>query len=981
MTNADDSPPSDSSEGDGQGERSGNQADGTGGDAEQESPADSGGSGSLHLGSEADTDQSGSGFSLPKPSETEKAVSENPDLDDSPDDTAPDSGSLPEEVEPEEIEIGEEDLIEEQQIEADDILDAREIEEEDLVEENPIEDSDSWDASDIHEVDDDLIVEEEPESDEGFEVPPTEISSEHLVISEPAEEASPGESGEMSGLGAMASEMEEAEKAGELHDEGELDFEEDETIDDEFDVYEETVISDDVAPFGESPGAAGRPSADSSQSAEFEQVDGSQSAEFEQVDGSQSAEFEQVDSSQSAEFAQVDSSQSAEFAQVDSSQSAEFEQVESGPRSRSVSQNPPTPEQAGQSTTGSRPTRDPTAEAIQEDLDLDDEFTGQETELYESPFENDPIYPRLTVLEGPSTGQEYLLNKLRNSIGRSTKNSVVVPDETMSRQHMEVIQQPDDTYSIKDLQSVNGTYLNGTKIREADLFHGDRIEVGETVLQFVIPGESPRSEHRNRRLVPAPDAADDSAEQTTSSSQPVRPKTVGEQSPDKFGIWLNRIIFAAVILIVPLAATFVYLTLRGPSEVDEAKVAETRKARQAFLAGVEAVKEREWSHARTKFETARELDPELPGVNAQLKRLDVESTAEKSLEKARAALEENKSQHAIDLAEAIPRDSVYYEDAREIIRRQRRKSRLAALYDKANGQFGDGKNQKALSTIQRILNTVPNHEKALTLRRRILAETDADLEEAKETAKREEKKVAQKRKVARKNPRRAADNEPSDDDSSWLIDDSAEGSSGSSSTSSSSSSGSGRVVNFTKGFALYKQKNFDGAIAHFRSAASDSSGSVSRRAEKAAKNIGSFRKAYRAANGALKSGSWETAVDRLRDALRADKDVANASFFQGEINQKLARAIAKMGEQDFGSGNYSAAYKHYQQARQYGKSRPPVRDLRRKLEKKATSMYIKAAAKRKTDPGKTASLCRTIMSMVPPGSKNHKKARKLLDEI
>src|SRR5690606_22217230 len=107
-------------------------------------------------------------------------------------------------------------------------------------------------------------------------------------------------------------------------------------------------------------------------------------------------------------------------------------------------------------------------------------------------------------LQGPATGQEFLVNRMRNTVGRGTTNTIVVPDLAMSRQHFEIVKTLDETFVLRDLQSVNGTFLNGTRIQEADLLHGDRIEAGKTVLQFIIAGATVQPS-RARRLIPATD--------------------------------------------------------------------------------------------------------------------------------------------------------------------------------------------------------------------------------------------------------------------------------------------------------------------------------------------------------------------------------------------------------------------------------------------------------------------------------------------
>ena len=74
------------------------------------------------------------------------------------------------------------------------------------------------------------------------------------------------------------------------------------------------------------------------------------------------------------------------------------------------------------------------------------------------------------------------------TIGRHPTNSVIVRDERSSRFHC-LIELKDGRYILRDLESRNGTKLNGQKITEAELHSGDVIRVGSTRIRFVNPGE------------------------------------------------------------------------------------------------------------------------------------------------------------------------------------------------------------------------------------------------------------------------------------------------------------------------------------------------------------------------------------------------------------------------------------------------------------------------------------------------------------
>jgi len=70
------------------------------------------------------------------------------------------------------------------------------------------------------------------------------------------------------------------------------------------------------------------------------------------------------------------------------------------------------------------------------------------------------------------------------TIGRDPVSQLFLPDPKVSRNHACIYKTSGDKYSIQDMKSWNGTYLNGRKISKADIKEGDFIQIGDTILQF-----------------------------------------------------------------------------------------------------------------------------------------------------------------------------------------------------------------------------------------------------------------------------------------------------------------------------------------------------------------------------------------------------------------------------------------------------------------------------------------------------------------
>lgn len=92
----------------------------------------------------------------------------------------------------------------------------------------------------------------------------------------------------------------------------------------------------------------------------------------------------------------------------------------------------------------------------------------------------------VVILEGYDTeGMEYPITETYAMIGRSKDAAVHLKDPMVSREHA-AIEFDEDAFILKDLDSTNGTYMRGVLIKERRLSHGDKFQVGNTVLQFIL---------------------------------------------------------------------------------------------------------------------------------------------------------------------------------------------------------------------------------------------------------------------------------------------------------------------------------------------------------------------------------------------------------------------------------------------------------------------------------------------------------------
>lgn len=92
----------------------------------------------------------------------------------------------------------------------------------------------------------------------------------------------------------------------------------------------------------------------------------------------------------------------------------------------------------------------------------------------------------IRIETGPTKGAEYIMTSPTISIGRKSSCDVIIGDVKSSREHCQV-SVDGDGYIIKDMNSRNGTYLNGEKMEgQTGLYAGDRIRIGTTVMTFLL---------------------------------------------------------------------------------------------------------------------------------------------------------------------------------------------------------------------------------------------------------------------------------------------------------------------------------------------------------------------------------------------------------------------------------------------------------------------------------------------------------------
>ena len=89
----------------------------------------------------------------------------------------------------------------------------------------------------------------------------------------------------------------------------------------------------------------------------------------------------------------------------------------------------------------------------------------------------------VVVKRGPNAGSKYLLDSDVTRAGRHPDSDIFLDDITVSRRHAEIVRHADG-FTVSDVGSLNGTYLNRERIEKATLSNGDELQIGKFKLVF-----------------------------------------------------------------------------------------------------------------------------------------------------------------------------------------------------------------------------------------------------------------------------------------------------------------------------------------------------------------------------------------------------------------------------------------------------------------------------------------------------------------
>ncbi len=110
----------------------------------------------------------------------------------------------------------------------------------------------------------------------------------------------------------------------------------------------------------------------------------------------------------------------------------------------------------------------------------------------EFPFPHDELGPHqalVLVKRGPNAGSTFLMQGEDTSVGRATDSAIFLDDVTVSRAHAVFERREGGEWFVRDVGSLNGTYVNGEQVDQTKLASGDEVQIGRFKLVFFSAGE------------------------------------------------------------------------------------------------------------------------------------------------------------------------------------------------------------------------------------------------------------------------------------------------------------------------------------------------------------------------------------------------------------------------------------------------------------------------------------------------------------
>lgn len=164
---------------------------------------------------------------------------------------------------------------------------------------------------------------------------------------------------------------------------------------------------------------------------------------------------------------------------------------------------------------------------------------------------------RLVVLSEGFTGRTYELKVEKTTIGRIDDNAFPIPEPSVSSHHCEIVLRGNDVV-VRDLDSTNGTFINGDKVSVSKITPGQILRLGNVELRLEAGGPASAKKQLDQTLV-IPQGVKLGGESDTTTRPPETSTSVFKKKSNKS----NKIFLVLVgIVVLAIAGLLIYALSR-----------------------------------------------------------------------------------------------------------------------------------------------------------------------------------------------------------------------------------------------------------------------------------------------------------------------------------------------------------------------------------------------------------------------------------
>jgi len=595
-----------------------------------------------------------------------------------------------------------------------------------------------------------------------------------------------------------------------------------------------------------------------------------------------------------------------------------------------------------------------------------------------------PERPFLRVAKGKDQGKEFFLNPGETGVGRSIDNDVILTDIAVSRRHLKIHLSDAGLLKIIDLGSGNGSTVNGSRVKEAPLNQGDRIELGETTLVVEIPGQASLA-HPGAAPLPGAPMGGGTTDEDAAPSLPPGTPTAGVPGPGlpphpgtpvstdyipapavasgtPLGIpkpWLFAFLAVAGVIVALVGATITALVIRDDG--DPGSGAGT------FNEAVVAFENQRWDEAQEAFQQHLEDHNDDVATQQYLERIGQVRRDLAAVSQAEEALAANppNGQEALNQLASITTESPVYATTVAPLRARATEAHILVLRDEGVAAAQDGNRRLAIQNAEYIRELQsPSAEAAA-----------ADIDSALGG-----EPVARVTTMRRSGSMRSG--------SSTMRSGSSTMRSGSSTMRSGSSAMASPVMTTMRRgggsatararrevITLYERGQFGPAANLARQKASE----FTDRADyqpltQLADNIVAFERAYTQARRRNASAS------QINRAIRLDQNISGGHF-AGQLRGGQIEASLRAANAAFSSNNYQGACRAIRNAFAADPQNASARRGRERCIQQGATLIARARRVERSDPREALSLYRQVVNISPVGSNDYQEALRKKNQL